>query len=357
MINKSLFVSLVDPYSPSADIPNQDLKTWDSILRVLRSSQLLSSYAFNVKQNIADIPTPLRPHLMSAMTFADAQERQVRHAANLIQMQLSKINAPLIFLKGTAYTLANTTNAKGRLFSDIDILVHKQDMPTIEGYLLNNGWGIKTLDDYDEKYYRDWSHELPPFTHFETGTNLDIHHTLLPPISGYQIDLKDLWSHKVITEQAYAVPSLGYMILHSSIHLLLNEDVDKGLRDLIDINHLIYAYFENNDMQSLKAIFARSGCENEFDLLSAILKSLLNPDYLNDGAAVNPTPTFASRMYCQALFPDCAALGGSSASFSRAWVYTRGHLKKMPKGIFFKHIAHKGYRTVAKKLFGDFIFR
>ena len=46
--------------------------------------------------------------------------------------------------------------------------------------LQRRGWSMKALDEYDEQYYRQWAHELPPMTHAERETEVDIHHSILP---------------------------------------------------------------------------------------------------------------------------------------------------------------------------------
>ncbi len=35
-------------------------------------------------------------------------------------------------------------------------------------------------DPYDDLYYRQWMHELPPLVHGERGRMVDVHHTILP---------------------------------------------------------------------------------------------------------------------------------------------------------------------------------
>ena len=86
----------------------------------------------------------------------------------------------LVFLKGAAYIAKNLSCSFGRTFSDIDVLVKKQDLPRIEQTLKFSDWLKTEIDDYDEKYYRTWMHEIPPLQHVHRGTILDVHHNILP---------------------------------------------------------------------------------------------------------------------------------------------------------------------------------
>ena len=49
-----------------------------------------------------------------------------------------------------------------------------------EQLLLHAGWSHMKADEYDQHYYREWMHELPPLQHKERGTVVDLHHGILP---------------------------------------------------------------------------------------------------------------------------------------------------------------------------------
>jgi hypothetical protein len=53
-------------------------------------------------------------------------------------------------------------------------------LPQAESALMLDGWATTHHDPYDQRYYRRWMHELPPFQHIHRLTTLDVHHGILP---------------------------------------------------------------------------------------------------------------------------------------------------------------------------------
>ena len=109
------------------------------------------------------------------------------------------------------------------------------------------GWSTGKLDAYDQRYYRQWSHEIPPMTHLRRGTTIDLHHSLAMPTCRIKVD-----SAKMVAE---AIPVDGHefwwrlkdedIVLHAASHLLLNSEFDHGLRDLWDIDSLFRHFLSN----------------------------------------------------------------------------------------------------------------
>ncbi|HQA68885.1 MAG TPA: nucleotidyltransferase family protein, partial [Aggregatilineales bacterium] len=76
----------------------------------------------------------------------------------------------------------------------IDILVPRHAIETVEVYLTHAGWLGAHTNPYDERYYREWMHEIPPLRHRERGTEIDIHHRLLPRTSRLDSDPAPLFA-------------------------------------------------------------------------------------------------------------------------------------------------------------------
>ena len=81
--------------------------------------------------------------------------------------------------------MADMAIAQGRIFNDVDILVPKSLLDKAEKALLRHGWICAQWDDYDQRYYRQWMHELPPLQHVRRKTVLDVHHNILPETARY----------------------------------------------------------------------------------------------------------------------------------------------------------------------------
>ena len=71
-------------------------------------------------------------HLNAALVVAQAQEEAVRREAGYIYKAVGPIGVDIVLLKGAAYLVEGLPAAKGRVFSDIDILVPKHALAEVE---------------------------------------------------------------------------------------------------------------------------------------------------------------------------------------------------------------------------------
>ena len=85
---------------------------------------------------------------------------------------------PAVLVKGVAYRLDGYAFARGRVFSDIDLLVPDSHYALALQMLKDAGYLEFTMSAYDRRYYLRWTHQHPPLTHFLRGANIDLHHHL-----------------------------------------------------------------------------------------------------------------------------------------------------------------------------------
>lgn len=71
----------------------------------------------------------------------------MRFEVQQVQRALADTGLALILLKGTAYVAAGLPAARGRLFSDIDILVPKTALADVESLLILHGWASSHHDE------------------------------------------------------------------------------------------------------------------------------------------------------------------------------------------------------------------
>ena len=163
-------------------ISTLNLTDWDLLIRQARHSNLLGRLASRLAENqlLTQVPEQPRSHLESALGVAQRQMQAVQWEVNRIVQALDKINVPIVLLKGAAYIMQQLPTAQGRLFSDVDILVPKPRLEAVELALKIRGWITTQHDAYDQRYYRNWMHELPPMQHLTRQTLLDVHHKILP---------------------------------------------------------------------------------------------------------------------------------------------------------------------------------
>src|SRR5688572_7623250 len=136
---------------------------WELLVRQARSADLLSRLAALLQQRglLDQVPAAPRTHLLAARTVGEAQEEAVHREVSQVRKALTRIGVEIVLLKGAAYLYAGLPAAQGRVFSDIDFLVPRAALPQVEAALMLHGWATTHHEPYDQRYYREWMHELP----------------------------------------------------------------------------------------------------------------------------------------------------------------------------------------------------
>ncbi|HTJ96376.1 MAG TPA: nucleotidyltransferase family protein, partial [Rhodocyclaceae bacterium] len=301
-----------------------------------------------------------RAHLISALVVAEAQAGAVLREIEYVHQALHGAGLELTLLKGAAYLLAGLPASKGRLFSDMDILTPHEQLPHVEATLMLSGWANTHHDPYDQRYYREWMHELPPMLHIKRMTVIDVHHAIVPTTA----DLKPS-SAKLL---AAAQPVAGWpgvkvlapvdMVLHSATHLFYNEEFSHGLRDMSDLDLLLRHFSQQNDFWN--ALLTRADelglgrplyyclhyCTQLFatPIPVAIMQSAKN---------AAPSGYLARLMddlwlhVLNSLHPS-AETSGMHANIAQQILYIRAHWHKMPFGLLAYHLLMKSLRPKSK---------
>jgi hypothetical protein len=222
------------------------LAEWDLLVRQARKANLLASlYALLNKHGQLDhVPSQPRLHLDWAHAVAERHIQAVDWEVTLIKKALQQTGVPLVLLKGAAYVMAGLPPAQGRLFSDIDILVPREKLDSVEATLMQHGWAATHHDGYDQRYYRTWMHELPPMQHIKRMTVIDVHHAIVPKTAPIHPDSDKLLAAACAIGETDGMMTLAStdMVLHSAVHLFHDGEFDHGLRDLVDL-HLLLGHF------------------------------------------------------------------------------------------------------------------
>jgi hypothetical protein len=156
-------------------------------------------------------------------------------------------------MKGTAYAAAGLKASEGRHIGDLDIMVAREGLPQVEPTLLTAGWEWVKENAYDDAYYRDHMHELPPLIHKERDRMIDVHHTILPLTARPKPDAAALLADAVELENGLYVFSPTDMVIHSAAHLFADGELDGGLRNLWDIHCLLSEFADDAFWPSLKS--------------------------------------------------------------------------------------------------------
>ena len=190
---------------------------------------------------IPDLPARTGAQLEAALIQGEAFRNDVQRELSHIATALARVETPVLLLKGASYVALGLPAADGRIFSDIDLLVANQQVASVEAELMLAGWVTGQIEAYDERYYREWSHEIPPLIHLKRGTTIDLHHSLVMPTCRIPIDSAAMLAkaRPVGDGSRWWRLQDEDLLLHSIAHLLLNGEFEHGLRDLWDLDVLL----------------------------------------------------------------------------------------------------------------------
>lgn len=332
---------------------------WDRAVREARRAGLLARLGLLIAEhNLGSyVPPRARPHLDAAGVLArkhgDDVTRELRH----IRAALGTAAHPVILLKGASYVAAGLPAAAGRLFGDIDILVPHAAIAGVEAALTASGWSGVKQDDYDQRYYRQWMHEIPPLQHRTRRTTIDVHHTIVPPTGRHAVDARRMidWAIAAPNASGFLVLSPADMILHAAVHLFDDGEWANGLRDLDDINRLLQHFATRGDFwPMLAARAAQLGLEQPLYYAlryAALLLGAAVPKDLLAHAGLRPPPTLTVRwmdwVFVRALRPAHANCALPGTRFALFFLYARAHRLRMPLRLLLPHLLRK---AVIKRL-------
>lgn len=253
---------LLDHLAGAADYERFTDEDWSLLFAEGRSAGVLNRLAYSLldsPQASRTMPFRFQAHSRAALVQAEAFERDVERELVHVAGALQNLDCPVVLLKGASYVLRQLPAARGRRFTDIDILVPRQYIPSAESALMLGGWISGKLDPYDLRYYREWSHEIPPLTHMHRGTTVDLHHALVMPTCRIRVD-----SGKM-TGDAGPISGQDFwwclknedVLLHAAAHLMLNGEFDRGLRDLWDID-LLFRHFSDGECEFPASLLERA---------------------------------------------------------------------------------------------------
>ncbi|MGN2390572.1 nucleotidyltransferase domain-containing protein [Pelomicrobium sp. G1] len=222
-----------------------DLVAWDGVVRVGRTARLLAALRARLERAgmLEALPAPVRNHLDSEAALARFQRQAVLWTLARVEAALEGIEVPQVLLKGAAYLVQGLPCAQGRLVGDVDLLVPRDALAEVEARLREAGWQSKPLDAHDERYYRQWTHELPPLRHPEHALELDVHHTILPPLGKLRPPPERLLdAARPVPGSRWRVLAPADQVLHAAAHLFHDSDCSNRLRDLADLDSLLRGF-------------------------------------------------------------------------------------------------------------------
>ena len=138
---------------PETVTKRRDLTTlsdqeWDLLLPAARAAGMLPRLAVLAGDAgiLANLPSKVQDHLAAARALGESNERLLRWELDRARCVLAPLDVPVLLLKGAAYMSADLPLARGRLATDVDIMVPRQDLGVVEDALLGAGWFYENDD-------------------------------------------------------------------------------------------------------------------------------------------------------------------------------------------------------------------
>ncbi|MEO0439480.1 MAG: nucleotidyltransferase family protein [Pseudomonadota bacterium] len=322
--------ALRDPTSVKA----LDGAEWTALISIARAESLIGSLAQRLRK--VDVPAQVRPVLDDAIAAHELARQQALWEADCARRALAGYGGKVALMKGTAYVAAGLDAGVGRSIGDLDIMVAREDLKQVENMLLDAGWEWVKPDPYDDQYYREHMHELPPLIHRDRDRMIDVHHTTLPLTARPTPDAQAMLDAAVELQSGLYVMSPEDMVLHAVAHLFADGDLAGGLRNLWDIDHLVRE-FADADEEFWTVLGTRA---NTHGLVPHLARALRLAARLYD------TPVYKYRagqtklsdyLYQRRLLAR-DGLGRETRALTRLFFYVRSHWLRMPPLMLARHL-------------------
>ncbi len=348
---------LLDALTNPDCLIDYSIADWELLLRLARKVKLLGRLAteLNKRDFLKKIPVRAANILRSSLIQAKRMQQLTHWELNRITWALQSMDIPVIALKGVAYSLVGLPESAGRTYVDLDIMVPKDVLVSVELELNQRGWVCQKLSAYDEHYYRVWSHEIPPLTHVEREIEVDVHHTITQPSSGIKVNSGLFFEAAVLAEgTSYKILSSVDMVLHCAVNLFQNNELAGDLRDLLDCHDLL-VFFSEKEACFWENLIERA---NQFSLgrplfyalhFSVLMFKTPVPDIVASNLNNKPSTIVLwvmSKLVPVALFPLHPDNPSKRDRVARTLLYLRSHWIRMPLYLLLPHLIYKSYLAV-----------
>jgi hypothetical protein len=325
---------------------------WSELVATARDANLLGALAERLASAGAHACAPAQLHLQGVQQLGERQHLSIRWEAHQLQAALSALDIPVVLLKGSAYVMAYPEIGRGRLFGDVDILVPRAALGDVESRLMLHGWASAKSDAYDQRYYREWMHELPPMSHVRRGTVLDVHHNILPLTSRNAPNPATIIarSQPLTGLPALRVPCPEDLLVHCLTHLLHDGELHNGLRDLHDADLMLRRFAaEPGFWARLQSVATGNDLAAPVALGLRLVERLFGTP-MPQTLAAELESSFDAKpwtrwlgSYEAALLEPFAGRTSLRAATARQLIYVRSHSLRMPLGLLARHLARKAW--------------
>jgi Uncharacterised nucleotidyltransferase len=189
---------------PDAQLLNQVLDrvgfelNWEELIHTSSMHGILPLVYRSLTECVPErIPKVALSQLMKLYLMNSAHNQRLTLATQELVGVFAAHHLPMMVFKGPVLAEAIYGSINFRRFSDIDLLVHEQDVPQVRQLLIDLNFHPRLLkEDLETADYlqsRIWDDS---FTHKETQVTIDLHWQLMPDYFPVAFDLEQIWSNR-----------------------------------------------------------------------------------------------------------------------------------------------------------------
>ncbi len=242
-----------------------EIKDWDKLIQYFKENSLIPLFYHHLAFHEL---TPSLPHgqfkklknIREQLTFRNLK---ILNTFKQLHDSLNRHNIEHVTLKGAVLADLLYKDIGLRPMVDIDILIHPNDIPTIE--IIMNQWNAKSLKGGDINFIRNKHRHIPGFIH--NGVLIEFHTHIVDEYSMEQINADILWKNTV----SYTLYNIPVQILNKewllySLCVHLYNHLKKGIIKLIwfvDIIEFIKIHYKTINISTFKEISNSTHASNE----------------------------------------------------------------------------------------------
>lgn len=309
---------------------------WNALIAMARAEVLMGTLAHRLRDK--KLPKIVEQNIRDSLVNAEYQYRSAIWEVDCARRALAEYDGPVVLMKGSAYAAINIEASKGRSIGDLDIMVSEGGLKEVEELLIASGWEWVKEDEYDDAYYRDHMHELPPMFHSERDRMIDVHHTILPKTARPTPDAKAMLADAEKIEDGHYIFMPEDMVCHCAAHMMADGDLSGGLRNLWDMHCLLseFSGATGDFWMRLKQRATHHELWEAVHLSARHSNALYGTNIPTDWMQWN----FSDDWYQKRLLAR-NSWGQETHKFLRFAFYVRSHWLRMPPLMLAKHLFTK----------------
>ena len=337
-------------------MPALDIDGWNQVLFEAHMLKLRGRLAHDAEANglWEKLPDKVQMILTNAKVETTARQRKIMWEVNRVRRALFDFEDKVILVKGAAYIVKGLTSALGRHSVDVDILVARKNLDSVENHLFLAGYGSQILNDYDQQYYREWAHELPPLLHPDRMVEVDVHHTILQVTNRISPNIELMMAAAQQVEDGIYTLCDEDMLLHSIVHQFVDGTLKGSLRNLLEQHDMMGEFSADPDFWTRfmdRAEIVNFGRPVFYSLryCQYFLNTSIPADVMRRAEKYAPgavTLMLMDMMILRVMLPFGDKRSRLSDYLATNGLYIRSHWLRMPPMMLMTHLARKLLRRI-----------